>query len=82
MLLANSPGSPQTVLPAVLIGHPGTEEVGVRPALAAEVLQVKLSLQFQGECSVPSLLLDLADIVLVQCLLADWPAPLQVQLLL
>lgn len=79
MLLVDPSGSPQATPPAVLIGHPGAEEVRVGAPPAVEVLEVELSLQLQGERSVLTLLLDLTDVVLIEHLLADWPAPLQVR---
>lgn len=75
-LLADWPGRPQAPPPAVLVGPPGPQEVPVGAAAAAADLQVELSLQSEGERSVPPLLLDDGT----QRLLLDArPAPLWVQ---
>lgn len=80
-LLVESPGTPQTVPPAVLIGHPRAQAVRVSAAAAQDVVQVKLSLQLHGERSIPALQLDPADVVFVTCVLAHGPTPLYVKVL-
>lgn len=68
VFLADSSGPPEATPPAVLRRPPGPQEVPVRAYPVAQVLQIKLSLQFEGKRSV---LLDLT-----KCLLDYRPAPL------